>query len=208
MKRLLLFDIDGTLVWGGPAKKAFELAMESVFGTAGPIVGHDFSGKTDPQIARELLQLEGLADHVIEAGFVRLWREYLGELESRLTQMPMTVLPGVRALLGLLDSMDGVALGLLTGNIAAGAHLKLGSVGLLDYFHVGGYGSDSELRKVPGRLRSLPGGMIWRGWLLRGPIGSWPTLGIWTSHWMPFWRNGQPGSWSPAIQEPIRAARG
>jgi phosphoglycolate phosphatase-like HAD superfamily hydrolase len=147
MKRLLLFDIDGTLVWGGPAKKAFELAMESVFGTAGPIVGHDFSGKTDPQIARELLQLEGLADHVIEAGFVRLWREYLGELESRLTQMPMTVLPGVRALLGLLDSMDGVALGLLTGNIAAGAHLKLGSVGLLDYFHVGGYGSDSELRK-------------------------------------------------------------
>ena len=50
MKHLLLFDIDGTLVWGGPAKKAFALAMEEVFGTAGPIDTHDFSGKTDPQI--------------------------------------------------------------------------------------------------------------------------------------------------------------
>ena len=62
MRRLLLFDIDGTLVWGGPAKGAFEMAMESVFGTAGPIEGHDFSGKTDPQIARELLRLAGVPD--------------------------------------------------------------------------------------------------------------------------------------------------
>ena len=62
MDRLLLFDIDGTLVWGGPAKGAFEMAMEKVFGTAGPIAKHDFSGKTDPQIARELLRLVGFED--------------------------------------------------------------------------------------------------------------------------------------------------
>ena len=55
MRRLVLFDIDGTLVRGGPAKEAFEQAMLEVYGTAGPIEQHDFSGKTDPQIARELL---------------------------------------------------------------------------------------------------------------------------------------------------------
>ena len=143
----LLFDIDGTLVWGGPAKRAFEIAMERVFGTAGPIGDHDFSGKTDPQIARELLRLEGFEDDTIEAGLGRLWAEYLGELKSRLKEMPMTVLPGVRPLLEHLKEMDDVALGLLTGNIVEGARLKLGSVGLMDYFPVGGYGSDSEVRE-------------------------------------------------------------
>ena len=147
MKRLLLFDIDGTLVRGGPAKRAFELAMEMVFGTAGPIDSHDFSGKTDPQIARELLRAEGLPDPQIDAGFGPLWRKYLGELESRLAEMPMTLLPGVRPLLDHLSGMDGVALGLLTGNIVDGARMKLGSVGLMDYFPVGGFGSDSEVRE-------------------------------------------------------------
>jgi phosphoglycolate phosphatase len=147
MKRLLLFDIDGTLVRGGPAKKAFELAMELVFGTAGPIGGHDFSGKTDPQIARELLRAAGLPDGRIDAGFEALWREYLGELESRLAEMPMTLLPGVQPLLEQLSGMDGVAMGLLTGNIVGGARMKLDSVGLMDYFPVGGFGSDSEVRE-------------------------------------------------------------
>lgn len=147
MKRLLLFDIDGTLVRGGPAKKAFELAMELVFGTAGPIDGHDFSGKTDPQIARELLRAAGFGDERIDAGFEPLWREYLGELESMLAEMPMTLLPGVRALLEHLSGMDDVALGLLTGNIVGGARLKLDSVGLMGFFPIGGFGSDSEVRE-------------------------------------------------------------
>jgi phosphoglycolate phosphatase-like HAD superfamily hydrolase len=147
MKRLLLFDIDGTLVWGGPAKKAFQLAMELVFGTAGPIGSHDFSGKTDRQIARELLRAEGVEDGEIDAGFEQLWQEYLVGLESRLAEMPMTVLPGVRPLLEHLNEIDGVAMGLLTGNIVDGARLKLDSVGLMDYFPIGGYGSDSEVRE-------------------------------------------------------------
>jgi phosphoglycolate phosphatase-like HAD superfamily hydrolase len=146
VKRLLLFDIDGTLVRGGPAKQAFEDAMRQVFGTAGPIDGHDFSGKTDPQIARELLSGAGLVDETIDAGFPALWDAYLAGLRSRLPGEPMRVLPGVGELLRRLKGENGVALGLLTGNILEGARLKLGSVALLEYFSVGGFGSDSEIR--------------------------------------------------------------
>ena len=125
----------------------FESAMESVFGTAGPIDGHDFSGKTDPQIARELLGAAGIRQEDVEAGFPALWDAYLGGLRERLPGKPMTVIPGVTALLDHLVEMEGVALGLLTGNILEGARLKLGSAGLLDYFPIGGFGSDSEVRE-------------------------------------------------------------
>ncbi|MHC4780268.1 MAG: HAD family hydrolase [Planctomycetota bacterium] len=148
MKRLVLFDIDGTLVRGGPAKGAFELAMEIVFGTAGQIGAYDFSGKTDPQIARELLQEAGKTDPEIDAGLEDLWEEYLGELARRLPGHPMTVLPGVRGLLDHLKDREDIALGLLTGNIIRGARLKLNSVDLMGYFPVGGYGSDGEEREA------------------------------------------------------------
>jgi phosphoglycolate phosphatase len=153
MRCLLLFDIDGTLVKGGPAKGAFEYAMESVFGTAGPIVGHNFAGKTDAQIARELLQGAGLDDKEIEEGFGRLWDMYLAELEARLVGEPMDILPGVVSLLEHLQGLPDVALGLLTGNIKRGARLKLRSAGLTEFFSVGGFGavggfgSDSEIRE-------------------------------------------------------------
>lgn len=146
MKRLLLFDIDGTLVRGGPAKRVFEYAMASVFGTAGAIEGHDFSGKTDPQIARELLGAAGFDDGEIEAGFPRLWETYLVGLRKSLPSTPMKVIPGVQPLLEHLKERTDVALGLLTGNIVGGAKLKLGSVGMMDFFSVGGFGSDSEIR--------------------------------------------------------------
>jgi len=146
VNRLLLFDIDGTLVRGGPAKRAFERGMLQVFGTAGPINGHDFSGKTDPQIARELLREAGLRDEKIEAGFPALWEAYLTGLRSRLPEEPMKIIPGVGELLRRLKGENGVALGLLTGNILEGARLKLGSVGLMGYFPIGSFGSDSEVR--------------------------------------------------------------
>lgn len=146
MRRLLLFDIDGTLVLGGPAKGAFHTAMLETFGTAGAIEGHDFSGKTDPQIARELLRGAGMSDAEIDAGFPALWDRYLRHLGERLPGHPMNVLPGVGPLLEALALCPDVALGLLTGNIVRGAELKLRSVGLFEHFRTGSYGSDSEVR--------------------------------------------------------------
>ena len=146
MKRLLLFDIDGTLIWGGPAKEAFQQAMVETFGSAGDIESFSFSGRTDPEIARGLMRGTGMPHAEIEAGFEPLWERYLGYLEAKLPAHPVDVLPGVPALLEALSSEDGIGMGLLTGNILRGARLKLGSAGLLDHFHMGSYGSDHEER--------------------------------------------------------------
>ena len=71
MRTLILFDIDGTLVRGGPAKVAFETAMLETYGTAGAVESSDFSGKTDPQ-GRPLLRAEGVLDpSEVRAGLVR-----------------------------------------------------------------------------------------------------------------------------------------
>lgn len=151
MRKLILFDIDGTLARGGPAKEAFGVAMMATFGTVGTIESFDFSGKTDPQIARELLVAANVDDSVIDTGLPVLWNSYISELKTRIVANPMKLLPGVGDLIENLHLADDVALGLVTGNIARGARIKLGSVGLAEHFHVGGYGCDHEVRDhLPG----------------------------------------------------------
>lgn len=150
MKKLLLFDLDGTVLSGGPAKGAFGDALEEVFGTAGPIESWEFSGKTDPQIARELLSQAGLPDRSIDDGFPTLWERYLTELERRLPTRPTRLLPGLGSLMEALAS-EPVAVGLVTGNLARGAELKLAACGLGGRYSVGGFGSDAEDRNaLPG----------------------------------------------------------
>jgi phosphoglycolate phosphatase-like HAD superfamily hydrolase len=149
MKRLILFDIDGTLLsTNGAARRAFERALLRVYGTAGPIATHQFDGKTDPQIARELLTLAGLAQSDIDAELPRLYHAYLTEMAAEVArpEHSTSVYPGVRESLAALHERADVLLGLLTGNIAEGASLKLRSVGLDHYFALGAYGSDSEQR--------------------------------------------------------------
>ena len=146
MRRIILFDIDGTLLWGGPAKSAFVDAMNETYGTPGDIENVSFAGKTDPQIARELLASAGMPQEEIVAGLEELFRRYLGYLEARLPENPVTVLPGVHELLDALAVYDDVGVGLLTGNVAGGAKLKLASGGLWGRFDFGSYGSDHEHR--------------------------------------------------------------
>ena len=165
MRRLILFDIDGTLVQGGPAKDAFVSAMTDTYGTPGPLEDISFAGKTDPQIARELLRGTGMPDDEIEAGFERLWVRYLTNLEALLPADPVRVLPGVEDLLHALVGYDDVGVGLLTGNIVGGARLKLRSGGLWEHFTFGSYGSDHEERdELPAiaveRARELYGDVV------------------------------------------------
>ena len=150
MKRLVLFDIDGTLLSAqGAPRRAFTRAMIEVYGTAGPIDGHAFDGKTDPQIARELLLLDGMSDDAVTSALPDLWRVYLRELDRELS-VPghhTVVYPGVRELLAELDQRaSDQLLGLLTGNISGGATRKLQSAGIASDFRVGAFGSDCERR--------------------------------------------------------------
>jgi phosphoglycolate phosphatase-like HAD superfamily hydrolase len=146
MRRLVLFDIDGTLIRGGPARAAFHHALLEVFGTAGPIDHWEFSGKTDPQIARELLTEAGLERDQVDEGLPVLWDRYLAEMDARLPGSPPEVLPGVRELLDRLAADGHFALGLLTGNVVGGARLKLSRAGLYSTLSVGAFGSDHEVR--------------------------------------------------------------
>ncbi len=151
MRRLLLFDVDGTLVRGGPAKVAFHEALVATYSATGPIEVHEFSGKTDPQIARELLRLAGLDDASIDAGLPSLFERYVDGLRDRLPAAPVEVLPGVHELVESLAEAADVALGLVTGNVLEGARLKLAGPGLDGLFEIGGFGSDSEERNdLPG----------------------------------------------------------
>ena len=165
VRSVVLFDIDGTLVWGGPAKDSFVDAMIDVYGTPGDADNVSFAGKTDPQIARELLADAGFSHEDISNGFDDLWSRYLTNLEARLPERPVTVLPGVPDLLSALAHRNDIGIGLLTGNIAGGARLKLSSGGLWGHFAFGSYGSDHEHRdELPtialGRARELWGAHI------------------------------------------------
>lgn len=149
MKRLVLFDIDGTLLSAqGAPRRAFHRAMLEVYGTTGPIATHRFDGKTDPQIARELLSLAGLPGVAIDASLERLWSLYARELSIEFAQPAhrTLVLPGIRPLLERLERSGDVVLGLLTGNIRAGATLKLHSADIRTEFRVGAFGCDHERR--------------------------------------------------------------
>ena len=150
-RRLVLFDIDGTLITdGGAARDAFAAALALVYGYEGDVNRYDFSGRTDPQITHMVLRDAGLAPETIDARLPDLWREYLHRLERNTTNGRVRALPGMKPLLESLASNDRVTLALLTGNIEAGARLKLAPPALNEYFPFGAFGSDSaDRQKLP-----------------------------------------------------------
>jgi len=147
--KLVLFDIDGTLVWtDGAGRRAIHHALTEVFGGTGP-ADYRFDGKTDPQIVRDLMRTAGHGDGHIDARMQAVFDLYLQRLraELRAPGYRPRVLSGVYDVLDALESRADVVLGLLTGNLAAGARAKLESVGIdPDRFRVGAFGSDHEDR--------------------------------------------------------------
>jgi phosphoglycolate phosphatase len=145
--RLILFDIDGTLLsTNGQAGKAIGIAMRETFGTAGTIETFAFSGKTDPQIVYELLAAAGIPRTEVEPRLPEVFDRYCVHLASMLSRSNTHALEGVREVLDALAGRHGVAVGLLTGNILPGAEIKLQAVGLDGRFGVGAFGSDEEDR--------------------------------------------------------------
>ena len=148
-RRLVLFDIDGTLLdTQGAGRRAFHAALLDIFRTTGPIDSYRFCGRTDPEIARYLLTAAGVSEDQLVSDLPGLWEQYLANLEVEMLNKPPQVCPGV---IELLDRMEGdsdrLVLGLLTGNIERGARLKIDSAGIsYSRFRLGAFGSDHEIR--------------------------------------------------------------
>ncbi|UCD23730.1 MAG: HAD hydrolase-like protein [Gemmatimonadota bacterium] len=150
MKKLILFDIDGTLLWtDGAGRSAIRQALIMEMGTAGPVDDHAFAGKTDPQIVRELLTAADHPQAHSESDAERVCAKYAEVLEVEL-QTPgrsLRIYEGVPMLLDQLSAHSDAIVGLLTGNIEVGARLKLAAAGIdPDQFRVGAFGSDARER--------------------------------------------------------------
>lgn len=130
-----------------------EKALQEVFGSPGSSEYH-YDGKTDRQIVRDLMRLDGLSDDQIDERMDELIEAYLSGLRAELASgnREVHVFAGVRELIDALDAREDVVLGLLTGNVEAGARAKLGAAGIdIDRFKVNAFGSDHEHRpELPG----------------------------------------------------------
>lgn len=136
---ICLFDIDGTLIRsGGAGQGTFDVILSEQFGIENGSEGVPFSGRTDRAISRQLFERHSIECN--EENWLRFREAYLERLPAKLAELPGEVLPGVVELLTQLGKREDVLLGLLTGNIAAGAEVKLSHFDLFHHFDFGGYG--------------------------------------------------------------------
>jgi phosphoglycolate phosphatase-like HAD superfamily hydrolase len=134
--QVVLFDIDGTLLtMAGAAREAFTRALTEAAGRTIRPDGYSFSGRTDPQIARDILSRHGIEGEALEAAIPETIRLYLRYFADDLPRHAgARLLPGVRLLLEALAARGDARTALLTGNVRHGARLKLGHFGLCEYF--------------------------------------------------------------------------
>jgi phosphoglycolate phosphatase-like HAD superfamily hydrolase len=162
--RLVLFDVDGTLVSArGAGRDAMARALVETYGTAGTIEQYDFRGKTDPRAVLDVLGAAGLDETTILRDLPECWDRYVRALAELIGDgARVRVMPGIPALVPALAQRDDVIVGLLTGNIERGAAVKLQPTGLWPLFRVGAFGSDDgDRRRLPAiacaRARALCG---------------------------------------------------
>ena len=149
MHRLVLFDIDGTLLHShGAGRRAMEAALLETFGTKGS-PAYRYDGKTDKQIVRDLMREEGFPDAIIDARMAELLDTYVAGLQREIAS-PHTRVEAIIGVMPLLDALvhrSHCIVGLLTGNLEPGAQHKLTAAGIdFDRFALGAYGSDHEIR--------------------------------------------------------------
>jgi phosphoglycolate phosphatase len=163
--KLVLFDIDGTLLTsGGAGERALGMAVAERFGEEahggadpavttegrGALKGIEIAGRTDTAIARRIFEKHGIEPSPAELN--GLLESYLRHLELELPRSGGSVLPGIFELLEALKRRPDVALALLTGNLMAGAKLKLMHYGMWHFFEFGAFADDHHDRNELGRF--------------------------------------------------------
>jgi phosphoglycolate phosphatase len=148
-KRLLLFDIDGTLInSGGAGVEALKVALKERFGIDDDLDDIEFAGMTDSGIVKNILN-----KHKIPANpenIAAFLDSYVHFLPDELPRRKGHLLPGILELLNKLKSRSHVVLALLTGNVSRGAQLKLGHYGVWHFFEFGAFADDHHDRNELG----------------------------------------------------------
>ncbi len=142
-RTLVLFDIDGTILSAsGVSAESLRLALAEVAQWHGSYGDYDFSGRTDPQIVRDVLRRDGWDDATLARLLPDILTAYHARLKAALQPEHVKLKPGVVALIRELEAQPDVTLGLLTGNLEPCARVKLDPPGLNPHFAFGAYGSD------------------------------------------------------------------
>ncbi len=151
--RLVLFDIDGTLLSGGrAARTVFAAALTEVYGTCGDVDTFAFEGKLDPMIVRDLLVGAGVPEETVLRRRAEALALYLDRLEAALALERPVLKPGVAAVLDGVARRAATVPALLTGNVERGARIKLSAVGLWERFAFGAYGDEASRREELGPI--------------------------------------------------------
>jgi len=142
-KKIILFDIDGTLITaGGAGTRSLNMAFHTLFNIEDAFKNITMAGKTDIQIIKEGLGAHGFS---VDGNVDRMTEMYLHFLKNEINNPLKKIKPGIKEVLDLLKTM-GMPLGLLTGNLEEGARIKLAPFRLNEYFLDGAFGSDHEDR--------------------------------------------------------------
>lgn len=154
--RLVLFDIDGTLVHtGGAGTRAFADAFAEAFELQGTETLR-FAGRTDTSLVREFFlrhKVTPTPEH-----YRIFFERYLHHLQRWIVELPGGVFPGVTELIeAARRSPANPAIGLLTGNIRRGAEIKLRHFGIWEEFALGAFGDDHEERNELARIAVMRG---------------------------------------------------
>ena len=145
--KVLLFDIDGTLVHtGGAGLRALQTAFEKVYGLPNAMEKISLGGRTDTSIVKEVLGNEGVTFN--EEKLLQFKKVYSSVLKQEINIPGYTkkIMPGIQELLDSLSQRENVYLGILTGNWKIGGLTKLAYFDLEAYFSFGAFSDDAELR--------------------------------------------------------------
>jgi phosphoglycolate phosphatase-like HAD superfamily hydrolase len=148
LMKLVLFDIDGTLLTSAQAGfAAMQITCAELYGLPDALAGRSMSGKTDPIIFQEILVRHQLLGE--EGAYDAFHQRYLEHLRHTLheTHRPRRLMPGIPHLLDALAAEPHIILGLLTGNPASAAKMKLEIFDIWHYFRVGAYGGSDAVER-------------------------------------------------------------
>ncbi|MGC9070505.1 MAG: HAD family hydrolase [Elusimicrobiales bacterium] len=149
--RIILFDIDGTLIKaGGAGMRALNAAIVDMGGKSDVCRYFELQGETD-RVNFENAFFYAFGRKPSKKEFKKISSLYIkhlpGEIERSLKEGKYIKIKGVDSFLTVLSKKENIFIGLATGNLREGAYIKLGPSNLSCYFLFGGFGGQDVKRE-------------------------------------------------------------